>query len=85
MTHGKVTGCAVHCTLTDHVMTLFSSSVGRAHFFNVMLVIRAQWVKVSYGAVSMIVLVFLLQKSTPLNKFRLARPGVVCFACPYSR
>ena len=33
VTHGKVTGCAAHCTLTDPVATLFSSSVGRAHFF----------------------------------------------------
>ena len=31
--HGKVTGCAVHCTLTDPVVTLFSSSVGHAHLF----------------------------------------------------
>ena len=33
VTHGKDTGCAAHCTLTDPVMTLFSSSVGRAHLF----------------------------------------------------
>ena len=31
--------------LTGHVMALFSSSVGRAHFFDVMLVIRAKWIK----------------------------------------
>ena len=44
--HSKVTGCAVHCTLTDPVMTLFSSSVGRAHCFDVIHVICAQWVNV---------------------------------------
>ena len=35
MTHSKAMGCAVYCTVIDPVMTLYSSSVGRAFFFKI--------------------------------------------------